>query len=382
MKDPIYLDYAATTPTDPRVAEKMSCCLLTAGNFGNPASRSHVYGWRAEEAVEQARVQVADVLNADPREIVWTSGATESDNLALKGAASGAHRRHIVTSAVEHKAVLDTCAFLAAEEGFEITYLNPDAHGRIEVEAVRDVLRPDTLMVSIMHVNNELGTVNDIAAMGALCRENQVLLHVDAAQSFGKLPIDVRLMKIDMLSISAHKLYGPKGIGALYVRREPPIGLQPLIHGGGHELGMRSGTLPTHQIVGLGEAARLMSLEGARELVRFDGLRRRLLAHLQQSPEVYLHTHPEHHLPSILNIGFGGVDGETLLLALDDLALSTGSACNSTSVEPSFVLRALKVPDAIAHASLRLSFGRFSTEEDIDYAGRRINEVLGRLRGP
>jgi cysteine desulfurase len=381
MSDPIYLDYAATTPVDPRVAEKMSRCLLVQGNFGNPASRSHVYGWRAEEAVEQARVQVAQALHADPREIVWTSGATESDNLAIKGVAYKAAKRHIITSMVEHKAVLDTCAFLATE-GFEVTYLKPDAHGRIEASAVADAIREDTLLASIMHVNNELGTINDIAAIGAVCRAQNVLFHVDAAQSFGKLAINVADMCIDLLSISAHKLYGPKGMGALYVRREPPVRLHPLIHGGGHEMGMRSGTLATHQVVGLGEAAALMRSHMVEEQARLSSLRVRLLAHLQQIPDMFINSHPDHNLPSIINVGFADVDGETLLLALDDLAISTGSACTSTSVEPSFVLRALDVPDDIAHASLRLSFGRFSTPEEIDHAGKRIGEVVGRLRGP
>jgi len=381
MKDPIYLDYAATTPVDPRVAEKMSRCLLVQGNFGNPASRSHVYGWRAEEAVEQARVQVANVLAADPREIVWTSGATESDNLAIKGAAYQAAKRHIVTSVTEHKAVLDTCAFLETE-GFEVTYLLPDEHGRIEVDSVAAAIRQDTLLASIMHVNNELGTINDVAAIGKICKEKNVLFHVDAAQSFGKLEINVRAMNIDMLSVSAHKLYGPKGMGMLYVRREPPVKLHPLIHGGGHEMGMRSGTLATHQIVGLGEAASLMQGHMFEEQARLSGFRQRLAAHLQQIPDAFIHSHPEHNLPSILNVGFADVDGETLILALDDLAISSGSACTSASVEPSYVLRALGVDDDIAHASIRVSFGRFTSADEIDHAGRRIADVVGRLRSP
>lgn len=381
MKLPIYLDYAATTPVDPRVAQKMSRCLLVQGNFGNPASRSHAYGWQAEEAVENARVQVARVLHADPREIVWTSGATESDNLAIKGAAYKASRRHIITTRVEHKAVLDTCEFLASE-GLEITYLQPDAHGRVEADVVRQAIREDTLLVSVMHVNNELGSINDVAAIGKICRERNVLFHVDAAQSFGKLEINVEDMCIDMLSISAHKLYGPKGMGVLYVRREPPVKLQPLIHGGGHEMGMRSGTLATHQIVGLGEAAELMQAHMHEEEARLSSLRQRLLAHLQQIPDSFIHSHPEHNLPSILNFGFAAVDGETMLLALDDLAISSGSACNSASVEPSFVLRAIGVPDDIAQASFRVSFGRFTTADEIDHAGQRLAEVVGRLRGP
>ena len=381
MKQPIYLDYAATTPVDPRVAQKMSRCLLVQGNFGNPASRSHAYGWQAEEAVENARVQVARVLHADPREIVWTSGATESDNLAIKGAAYKASRRHIVTTSVEHKAVLDTCEFLLTE-GLEVTYLQPDAHGRVAAESVADAIREDTLLVSVMHVNNELGSINDVAAIGKICRERNTLFHVDAAQSFGKLEINVQDMCIDMLSISAHKLYGPKGIGVLYVRREPPVRLTPLIHGGGHEMGMRSGTLATHQIVGLGEAAELAQAHMHEEQARLSSLRQRLLSYLQQIPDAFIHSHPEHNLPSILNIGFSAVDGETMLLALDDLAISSGSACNSASVEPSFVLRAIGVPDELAQASFRVSFGRFTTADEIDHAGLRLAEVVGRLRGP
>ena len=332
----IYLDNAATTPTDPARAQQMADCLTVYGNFGNPASRSHVYGWQAEEAVEHARGQVARVLNADVREVIWTSGATESDNLALKGPAlaPGNERRHLITTAVEHKAVLDTCAYLEGI-GFEVTYLPPDQHGRVEVEQVAMALRPDTLCVSVMHVNNELGTVNDIAAIGSVCSDAGVLFHVDAAQSFGKLEIDVKQMHVDMLSVSAHKIYGPKGIGMIYIRRDPPIRMTPLIHGGGHEMGYRSGTLPTHQIVGLGAAAALMSEHMHAEQVRISQLRQRFLGHVQQIPDTVIHTHPEHHLPGIVNVGFGGVDGETLLLALDDVAVSTGSACTSASVEPS-----------------------------------------------
>ncbi|MEM9620448.1 MAG: IscS subfamily cysteine desulfurase [Pseudomonadota bacterium] len=381
MQLPVYLDYAATSPVDPRVAEKMSRSLMVTGNFGNPASRSHAYGWRAEEAVEAARVQIANSIHADPREIVWTSGATESDNLALKGVAEYADKKHIITSEIEHKAVIDTCEYLA-EKGFAITYLKGDAHGRVSAEEVAEALRPDTLMVSIMHVNNELGTVNDIAGIGQVCRENSVIFHVDAAQSYGKLEIDVKSLGVDLLAVSAHKIYGPKGSGFLYVRREPPLRVAPLIHGGGHEMGMRSGTLATHQIVGLGEAAALIHEHMHEEQARLSSLRRRFMAHLQQLPGVTVNSHPEHNLPSIVNVGFSDVDGETLLLALDDLAVSSGSACTSASVEPSYVLRALGVPDDIAHASLRFSFGRFSTEEEVDHAGRRVCEVVGRLRGP
>lgn len=380
---PIYLDYAATTPVDPRVAEKMSRALMAHGVFGNPASRSHTYGWQAEELVETARAQMAAALNADPREIVWTSGATESDNLALKGvfeAALGQGRNHIITSAIEHKAILDTCAHLV-QQGCEVTYLPPDAHGRIEAAQVQDALTPQTLMVSLMHVNNELGTINDIEAIGAICRSAGVIFHSDAAQSFGKVPIDVRTMPIDMLSISGHKIYGPKGIGALYVRREPPIRVAAQIHGGGHEMGMRSGTLPTHQIVGLGAASKLIHKIHAEEQQHLQTLRGRFLAHLQQIPDLVVHTHPAHHIPSILNVGFGAVDGETLLLALDDVACSNGSACTSASVEPSYVLNALGVPADLAHASLRFSLGRFTTTEEVERAGARISEVVHRLRG-
>ncbi|MEZ5558307.1 MAG: IscS subfamily cysteine desulfurase [Pseudomonadales bacterium] len=380
MRKVVYLDYAATTPVDPRVAQKMSDCLLVEGNFGNPASRSHYYGWQAEEAVEAARAQVAQLLNADPREIVWTSGATESDNLAIKGLADGATRRHIITSSIEHKAVLDTCRYLEGK-GFEVTYLNPGASGIVEPEQVRSALREDTLVVSIMHANNELGVVNDVGAIGSVCRDAGVLMHTDAAQSFGKVPIDVRAMPLDLISLSAHKIYGPKGMGALYVRREPPVRLTPLIHGGGHERGMRSGTLATHQIVGMGEAAAIMSREMERENARIGALRQRLLAHLLQLPGTALNGDPDRRLPGIINVSFAGVDGETLLLALDDVAVSSGSACTSASVEPSYVLRAIGLPDELAHASLRFSIGRYTTEKDVDYAARRVVEVVDGLRG-
>jgi cysteine desulfurase len=380
MAKVIYLDYAATTPVDPRVAQKMSVCLLVEGNFGNPASRSHYFGWQAEEAVEEARTQVAQLLNADPREIVWTSGATESDNLAIKGVADGATKRHIVTSAVEHKAVLDTCAYLETK-GFEVTYLNPGADGIVEPDQVREALRPDTLIVSIMHVNNEIGVVNDIAAIGAVCRAAGVLMHTDAAQSAGKIAIDVATMPVDMISMSAHKMYGPKGVGALYVRREPPVKLTPLIHGGGHERGMRSGTLATHQIVGMGEACAILQREMEHENERICGLRRRLWSHLLQIPGTRLNGDEERRVPGILNVGFSGVDGETLMMALDDIAVSSGSACTSASVEPSYVLRALGIPDDLAHASIRFTVGRYTTEEEIDFAARRVAEVVQGLRG-
>jgi cysteine desulfurase len=378
-KKAVYLDYAATTPVDPRVAQKMSACLLVEGNFGNPASRSHVYGWEAEEAVEHARTQVAAVINADPREIIWTSGATESDNLALKGVAEGAGKRHIVTSAIEHKAVLDTCAYLEGK-GFEVTYLVPGKDGIVRPEQVEAALREDTLIVSIMHANNEIGVINDVAAIGAVCRKAGVTMHTDAAQTFGKIPLDVQTMALDLISISGHKIYGPKGIGALYVRREPPVRLTPLIHGGGHERGLRSGTLATHQIVGFGEAAAIMAREREREHERVLALRQRLWSHLKQIPGTVINGDEDQRLPGLLNVAFEGVDGETLLLALDDVAVSSGSACTSASVEPSYVLRALGLPDDLAHASLRFTIGRFTTAEEVDFAGRRVAEVVTRLR--
>ena len=377
---PIYFDYAATTPVDPRVASAMSDSLTATGNFGNPASTSHGFGWQAQEAVEEARTQVAAVLNADPREIVWTSGASESDNLALKGICENFSDGHIITSSIEHKAVLDTCEWLE-QQGFEVTYLPPEQDGRTSAEAVAAAVRPDTRIVSIMHVNNELGCINDIAAIGAVCRKAGVVFHTDAAQSFGKLPIDVRELEIDMLSISAHKVYGPKGMGALYVRREPPLGLKAQIHGGGHERGMRSGTLATHQIVGLGTAAVVMQELQQEETARLTELRGVLLRRIMQLPDVRLNGSEEQGWPGIANVGFGGVDGETLVMALDDLAISTGSACNSESVEPSFVLQALGVPRDIAHASLRFSLGRFTTQAEVEHAGRRVVEVVERLRG-
>ena len=379
MIDSVYLDYAATTPVDARVAEKMAECLAADGNFGNPASRSHVYGWRAEEAVEEARAQVARLINADPREIVWTSGATESDNLAIKGVAEGAARRHIVTSAIEHKAVLDTCAHLETQ-GFEVTYLVPGSSGIVAPDQVAKALRPDTLLVSLMHANNEIGVVNDVAAVSAVCRAQGVLTHVDAAQSAGKVPLDVQTMPIDLISISGHKIYGPKGIGALYVRRDPPVRIKAQIHGGGHERGMRSGTLATHQSVGLGVACDIMRLEMAAENDRILALRQRLWSHLKQLPGTRLNGDEQQRLPGVLNVAFGGVDGETLLLALDDIAVSSGSACTSASVEPSYVLRALGLPDTLAHASLRFCVGRYTTTEEIDYAAKRVTDVVSALQ--
>lgn len=379
MSNVIYLDYAATTPVDPRVAEKMNSCLLMDGTFGNPASRSHQFGWEAEEEVEWARSQVARVIGADPREIIWTSGATESDNLAIKGLAEGSSRKHIITSSIEHKAVLDPCAYLELK-GFEVTYLEPGASGIISPDQVEAALRPDTLLVSLMHVNNEIGTINDIAQIAKLCHASGTMVHTDAAQSFGKIPIQVRNYGVDLLSISAHKVYGPKGIGALYVRRDPPLDLKPLIHGGGHERKMRSGTLPTHQIVGLGEASRIMLDEMTSEGEGIGELRDKLLAVLEEIPGLVLHGDREQRIPGILNVGFPGLDGETLLLALNDIAVSTGSACTSATVEPSYVLRALKVPDEIAHASIRFSIGRYTTMSDIDYVGQRVKDIVEKLQ--
>lgn len=381
MKLPIYLDYAATTPVDPRVAEKMVQCLTPDGNFGNPASRSHLFGWKAEEAVETARRQVADLLGADPREIVWTSGATESDNLAIKGVARFYSKKgkHIVTSKIEHKAVLDPCRQLE-REGFEVTYLEPGSNGLITPEQVADALREDTILVSLMHVNNEIGTVTDIAAIGEITRAKGVLFHVDAAQSAGKLPINMAEMKVDLMSVCAHKIYGPKGVGALYVRRKPRVRLEALIHGGGHERGMRSGTLPTHQIVGMGEAFRIAGEEMAAETARLETLRQRLWDGVQDMEEVHLNGSAEHHVPGILNISFAFVEGESLLMSIKDLAVSSGSACTSASLEPSYVLRALGLNDELAHSSIRFSLGRFTTEEEVDYAVAQVRHAVEKLR--
>ena len=381
MRLPIYLDYAATTPVDPRVAEKMCACLTMDGNFANPASRSHLYGWQAEEAVELARRQVADLVGADPREIVWTSGATESDNLAIKGAAHAfAERgRHIITSQVEHKAVIDSCRQLE-REGFEVTYLKPGADGLISVPQLQAALREDTILVSLMQVNNEIGVINDIAALGAVARERGVLFHVDAAQSTGKLPINVKQLPVDLMSFSAHKTYGPKGVGALYVRRSPDVRIEALIHGGGHERGMRSGTLAPHQLVGMGEAFALAGAEMAAENRRMAALHAQLLEGLANLDGVFVNGSTEHRVPHNLNLAFAGVDGELLLLALRDLALSTGSACTSASVEPSYVLRAIGLSDELAHSSIRLSLGRFTTEADVQQAAEVLCNAVLKLR--
>ena len=381
MKRPIYLDYAATTPVDPRVVEKMTECLAMDGNFGNPASRSHSYGWQAEEAVETARKHVADLINADPREIVWTSGATESNNLAIKGAAHfyGKKGKHIITSKIEHKAVLDTCRQLE-REGFEVTYLDPQTNGIVTPESIKAAIREDTIVVSIMHVNNEIGTINDIAAIGELTRESKIVFHVDAAQSAGKVDIDMQAMKVDLLSLSAHKIYGPKGMGALYVRRKPRIRLEAQRHGGGHERGMRSGTLPTHQIVGMGEAFRIANEEMVEENQRFLALRNRLWDGLDSMEEVHINGDPEQRVSGNLNVSFAFVEGESLLMALKDVAVSSGSACTSASLEPSYVLRALGLADELAHSSIRFAIGRFTTEEDIDRVVETACEGVRKLR--
>ena len=381
MQFPIYLDYSSTSPCDPRVAAKMAECLTLEANFGNPASRSHKFGWKAEEAVENARKQVADLLNCDPREIVWTSGATESDNLAIKGAAHFYSKKgkHIVTSKIEHKAVLDSCRQLE-REGFEVTYLDPDSKGIISPERVAAAIRPDTTLVSLMHVNNEIGVINDIEAIGKVTRENGVIFHVDAAQSTGKLPIDMETMEVDLMSLTAHKTYGPKGIGALFVRRKPRVRLEPQMHGGGHERGMRSGTLATHQIVGMGEAFHLAMLEMDADNARILKLRNRLLEGLQDMEEVYVNGDLDHRVAANLNISFNFVEGESLMMALRNLAVSSGSACTSASLEPSYVLRAIGLNDELAHSSLRMTIGRFTTEEEIDYAIEKVKEAVGKLR--
>lgn len=381
MKLPIYLDYSATCPVDPRVAEKMMQCLTMDGLFGNPASRSHRFGWQAEEAVDLARNQVADLIGADPREIVFTSGATESNNLAIKGVAHfyASKGKHIITSKTEHKAVLDTCRQLE-REGFEVTYLEPMPNGLFTIEMIENAMRDDTILVSIMHVNNEIGVVQDIAAIGELCRSRKILLHVDAVQSVGKIPVDVEALKVDLLSVSAHKVYGPKGIGALFVRRKPRVRLEAQMHGGGHERGMRSGTLPTHQIVGMGEAFRIAKEEMVSEGERILALRQRLWNGIKDIEAVYINGDLDQRVPGNLNVSFAYVEGESLIMALKDLAVSSGSACTSASLEPSYVLRALGLNDELAHSSIRFSMGRFTTEEEIDYAVKLIRDSIGRLR--
>jgi len=381
MRRPIYLDYSATTPVDPRVAQKMSECLTLDGNFGNPASRSHIFGWHAEEAVDIAREQLADLVNCDTREIVWTSGATESNNLAIKGAAHFYKKKgnHIITVKTEHKAILDTCRQLE-REGFEVTYLDVDEKGMLTVDDVKNALKETTILVSIIHVNNEIGVIQPIEQIGEMLRERKVLFHVDAAQSLGKLPIDLGALKVDLMSFSAHKMYGPKGIGALYVRRKPRVRLEAIMHGGGHERGMRSGTLPTHQLVGFGEACALAKIEMEQDNERIEKLRDRLLAGISEMEAVYINGDTEHRLPSNLNVSFAFVEGESMMMALKDLAVSSGSACTSASLEPSYVLRALGLSDELAHSSIRFSIGRFTTEEEIDYAINEIKTHIGKLR--
>jgi len=379
MKKPVYLDYAATTPVAPSVASDMMNYLTLDGVFGNPASRSHGYGWQAEAAVENARRQVADLIHADPREIVWTSGATESDNLAIKGAVAGHESPHIVTSVIEHKAVVDTCKWLE-QNGVDVTWLHPESDGRIDPQAVVAALRDNTVLVSLMMVNNELGCVTDIAAIGEQLRQRGILLHVDAAQAAGKIPVVVGELNVDLLSLSAHKVYGPKGVGALYVRRSPDVRIQAQMHGGGHERGMRSGTLPTHQIVGMGRAFELAGAGLDDELSRLESLRERFLTGLEGLEGVHFNGSREHRVPGIVNLSFEGVEAESLMLGLRNLAVSSGSACASATVEPSFVLRGIGLSDEWAHRALRLSFGRFSTEQEMDFACSQIIDVVTRLR--
>ncbi len=376
---PIYMDYGATTPVDPRVVDAMIPWLRE--HFGNPASRSHAWGWEAEEAVETARGHVAALIGADPREIVWTSGATESDNLAIKGAAHfyKGKGRHLVTVRTEHKAVLDVMRELE-RQGFEVTYLDVQPDGLLDLEAFGAALRPDTILASVMLVNNEIGVIQDVQAIGRLCREKGVIFHVDAAQATGKVAIDVGTLPVDLMSLASHKTYGPKGIGALYVRRKPRVRLEAQMHGGGHERGMRSGTLPTHQIVGMGEAFRIALQELARDLEKAHALHQRLLTGLQDIEEAYLNGHPTQRVPHNINMSFNYVEGESLMMGIKGLAVSSGSACTSASLEPSYVLRALGRSDELAHSSLRITIGRFTTEQDIDYAVRTIRENVARLR--
>jgi len=376
---PIYLDYSATTPVDPRVVEKMVPWLYE--NFGNPASRSHAFGWESEEAVERAREEVAKLVNADPREIVWTSGATESDNLAIKGAANfyAERGKHIITVKTEHKAVLDTCRELE-RQGFEVTYLDVKDNGLIDLDTFKAALRPDTVLVSVMMVNNEIGVIQDVETLGEICREKGIIFHVDAAQATGKVEIDLQKLKVDLMSFSAHKTYGPKGIGALYVRRKPRIRIEAQMHGGGHERGFRSGTLATHQIVGMGEAFRLAREEMGTENERIRMLRDRLWNGLSQIEEVYLNGDMDQRVPHNLNVSFNYVEGESLIMAIKELAVSSGSACTSASLEPSYVLRALGRNDELAHSSIRFTLGRFTTEQEVDFAVELIKSRVGKLR--
>lgn len=381
MKLPIYFDYASTTPADPRVVKKMQECLSLDGNFGNPASRSHSFGWKAEEATEEARSNVASLVNCDPREIVWTSGATESDNLAIKGSArfNKSKGNHIITSKVEHKAVLDSCRQLE-REGFEISYLDPNSNGIITPEMVLNSITDKTILVSLMHINNEIGVINDIESIGKITREKGIIFHVDAAQSTGKLPIDLSKLEIDLMSFSAHKTYGPKGIGAMYARRKPRVRLEAQIHGGGHERGMRSGTLATHQIVGMGEAFRIAKEDMFEDNIRIKSLRDKFWEGLKDMEEVYLNGDPEHRAAGFLNVSFNYVEGESLIMALKDIAVSSGSACTSASLEPSYVLRAIGLKDELAHSSIRFAIGRFTTEEEIEYTIGLVRNAVEKLR--
>lgn len=379
LKYPIYLDYSATTPVDPRVAAKMIPYLTEM--YGNPASRSHAYGWDADKAVETAREQVAQLVNADAKEIVWTSGATESINLAVKGSAHfyKGKGKHLITLRTEHKATLDTMRELE-REGYEVTYLTPESDGLLDIEKLKTAIRPDTILISILFVNNEIGVIQDIEAIGELCRDKGIIFHVDAAQATGKVEIDLGKLKVDLMSFSAHKTYGPKGVGALYVRRKPRVRIEAQMHGGGHERGMRSGTLATHQIVGMGEAFRIAREEMATENVRIRALRDRLLQGLSDIEEVHVNGDMEHRVPHNLNISFNFVEGESLLMAIKDLAVSSGSACTSASLEPSYVLRALGRSDELAHSSIRFSIGRYTTEQDVDYAIELLHQKIGKLR--
>ena len=381
IKLPIYLDYSATTPIDERVAAKMAEYLTIEGQFGNPASRSHEFGWKAEQAVDLARQQVADLINADPREVVWTSGATESNNLAIKGAAHFYRKKgnHIITVKTEHKAVLDTCRQLE-REGFEVTYLDPEENGLIDMDKLKAAITEQTILISVMHVNNEIGVIQDIAAIAEIARENKIIFHVDGAQSAGKVGIDLETLKVDLMSFSAHKIYGPKGIGALYVRRKPRVRLEAQMHGGGHERGLRSGTLATHQIVGMGEAFRIAREEMASENDRIRMLRDRLYNGLKNDEEVYINGDYEHRIAGNLNISFNFVEGESLIMALRDLAVSSGSACTSASLEPSYVLRALGRNDELAHSSIRFTIGRYTTVEEIDYTIDLVRNAVEKLR--
>ncbi|MEC8170678.1 MAG: IscS subfamily cysteine desulfurase [Pseudomonadota bacterium] len=378
---PIYLDYSSTTPVDPRVAAKMSECLTKEGVFGNPASRSHSFGWESEKLIDEARGHVAKLIKANKKEIVWTSGATESDNLAIKGAAHFYKEKgnHLITLTTEHKAVLDTMRHLETE-GFEVTYMNPKDNGLVDIDELKSLIKPTTTVISIMHVNNEIGVIQDLETIGKICRDNKIVFHVDAAQSPGKVDIDVDKYNIDLLSLSAHKVYGPKGIGALYVRRKPRIRLQPQMHGGGHERGFRSGTLPTHQVVGMGEAFKIAEEEMESDNKRISILRDKLWNGLNSIEEIYLNGDMKQRIPGNLNVSFNFVEGESLIMAIKNMAVSSGSACTSASLEPSYVLRALGRSDELAHSSLRISIGKYTTEEEIDYSVSLIKEAVAKLR--